>query len=230
MYLMAFDRSMVRCGKKSARSAGHDGFTLIEILVTILILMLGLLGVISLQARASNVEFESYQRGQALSLAREMAARIGASRGIVSGFLNAAVSSTNGSVYLGNGGGAASFVDADNNCTTGLAALDKAKFEACQWGQALQGAAVQEAGNNVGAMIGARGCLIRVEPANNNAIADLYVVIVWQALKQGNEPLGMAAGEDASPASQCASGVNFGAGLRRGVSVRVMVPDLNKIA
>ena len=77
-------------------------------------------------------------------------------------------------------------------------------------------------------MIGARGCLIRVEPANNNAVADIYVVVVWQSLKAGTEPLGMVAGEAPSAATQCASAVGFGAGLRRGVSVRVMVPNLTK--
>ena len=212
---------------RAPRSA--RGFTLIEILVTILILMLGLLGVIGLQARASNVEFESYQRGQALTLAREMAARVAGSRGIVGGFLDDAVSSADGSVYVGYGGGATNFDDGAGNCVAGAGvALDEAKFEACQWGMALLGVAATEAGNNVGAMLGARGCLIRVEPPNDNALADIYVVIVWQALKAGTEPPGMVVGEAASPASQCASGVNFGTGLRRGVTVRVLVPDLVK--
>ena len=208
---------------------GARGFTLIEVLVTVLILMLGLLGVIGLQARASNVEFESYQRGQALSLARDMASRIGASRGIVSGFLDNAVSSGDGTIYMGSGADASTFLNAGNCVPGNGVALTEAKYEACEWGKALRGAAVQEGGNSVGAMVGARGCLIRVEPANNSALADLYVVIVWQALKAGNEPLGMATGEAASPASQCASLVNFGTGLRRGVSLRVMVPDLAKL-
>lgn len=212
-------------------AARERGFTLVEILVTILILMVGLLGVMGLQARASNVEFESYQRGQALSLARDMAARVAGSRGIVSGFLNAALSSTDGSVYVGAGGGASTFVDGSGNCVPGAGvALAEAKYEACLWGQALQGAAVKEGLNNVGAMVGARGCLLRVEPANNNALADIYVVIVWQALKAGTEPLGMVAGEEASAASQCASAVAFGTGLRRGVSVRLMVPNLTKLS
>lgn len=210
------------------RVALRRGFTLIEVLVTILLLLLGLLGVIGLQARASNVEFESYQRGQALTLAREMAARIAGSRGLIAGFNDGALSSTDGSVYVGYGAGATNF-DAGGACVPGAGvALDEAKFEACQWGQALQGVAATESGNNVGAMVGARGCLIRVDPPNDNALADIYVVVVWQALRAGTEPLGMIAGEAASPASQCASDVDFGAGLRRGISVRVMVPDLSK--
>ena len=200
------------------------GFTLIEILVTILILVFGLLGMIGLQARGANVEFESYQRGQALSLARDMAARLANSRDIVSGVVNAAVSSTDGSVYWGNGPSAQTpTVDGGGNCVPGAGvALAEAKFEVCQWAQALQGVAAKDGASNVGAMIGARGCVIRVEPPNNNALADLYVVVVWQALRQGIEP------PAATPANDCGSGDPFGAGMRRGVSVRVMVPDLTK--
>jgi len=202
------------------------GFTLIEILVTILLLMLGLLGVIGMQTRASAVEFESYQRGQALSLARDMEARLLSSRGIVTGFKDAAVSSTDGSVYFGNGTGAADFTDASGNCIapTGTA-LSAAKFQACTWGRDLQGVAQKDGGAGgvaVGAMLGARGCIVRIEPPQQNALADFYIVVVWQGIGSRTEP------PSNSPAAMCASGFNLGAGLRRGVSIRVMVPDLQK--
>jgi type IV pilus assembly protein PilV len=216
------------------RFSRQGGFTLIEVLITIVIILIGLLGVAGLQARATNVELESYQRGQALSLAREMAARLSGSRGITTGYLNNAISSTDGSVYVGAGAGAADLSDGAGGCTPGAGvALAEAKYEMCQWQLALQGAAAKDvtAGNTlVGAMIGARGCLIRMDTTASAALADLYVVIVWQGIAQGKEPLGTVVGETASPASQCASGVNFGTGLRRGVSVRVLVPDLAKAA
>jgi type IV pilus assembly protein PilV len=199
------------------------GFTLIEILVTIAIILFGLLGVIALQTKASNVEFESYQRGQALSLARDMESRLAASRGIIDGYLNSAVSSTDGTVYMGNGTGAVNFVNGAGNCVPGAGvALAEAKYQACQWGLALQGAAETEGANRVGAMLGARGCLMRMEPPQLNALADIYIVVVWQGLAVGTDPA------TDSPAGQCASAVNFGTGLRRGVSVRVLVPNLTK--
>lgn len=205
-------------------NAGRQrGFTLIEILVTIVIIVFGLLGLVGLQAKASKVEFESYQRGQALSLVRDMETRIQASRAIVvNGFLDNAVSSTAGTVYMGNGAGASNFTDADGNCVPAAAGLDAAKYESCLWGMALKGAAAKEGTANVGAMVGARGCLMRVVPPENNALADIYIVVVWQGLIPGSEPAAD------SPAGQCASAVDFGAGLRRGVSLRVMVPDLKK--
>jgi type IV pilus assembly protein PilV len=203
------------------------GFTLIEILVTIVILVFGLLGIVGLQAKATNVEMEAYQRGQALSLLRDMQSRIAASRGVVTdGFLQNALSSTNGSVYLGTGG--ADFTDVDGDCVppAGVAnAADRlvaAKYEACEWGRQLLGVSAQESGANVGAMIGARGCLIRMEPPENNAVADFYIVVVWQGIAKASEP------PAATPMALCASGVNYGAGLRRGMSVRVLVPHLTK--
>jgi type IV pilus assembly protein PilV len=203
---------------------GLRGFTLIEILVTMLVLVLGLLGVIGMQTRASAAEFESYQRGQALSLARDMQARLQSSRGILAGYLDPSISSTDGSVYFGNGSGAASFVDSGGNCPAGAAGdpLSQAKQQVCSWGLDLQGVADMDGGNPVGAMVGARGCLMRVNPPQLNALADLYVVIVWQGIGSRAEPAAD------SPAGQCAAGVNFGTGMRRGVSVRVLVPDLRK--
>jgi type IV pilus assembly protein PilV len=205
------------------------GFTLIEILVTIVIIVFGLLGIVGLQAKATTVEMESYQRGQALSLLRDMESRIAASRGIVAnGFLSNTVSSTTGNVYLGVGPGAADFADDDGNCDAPAAVvttadkLQAAQYEACEWAKQLLGSSAQEGATNVGAMIGARGCLIRMEPPENNALADFYIVIVWQGVARGSEP------PDASPATRCANGVDFGDGLRRGMSVRVLVPNLTK--
>ena len=216
---------MSRRTRPSARR--ERGFSLIEVLVTMTIILLGLLGVLATQARAAKVEFESYQRGQALSLVRDMEARLAASRAIVqTGFMTPALSSTDGSVYVGNGIGAASFADGSGQCVAPAAgdALGAAKFEMCQWAQALQGAAAKDGSANVGAMLGARGCLVRIEPPQANAIADFYIVVVWPGIAAGTEP------PDDAPAGRryCASDTAFGTGLRRGLSMRVMVPDLAK--
>ena len=198
------------------------GFTMIEVMVTVLLLAVGLLGMLGMQTRASAVEFESYQRGQAIALARDMQARLLSARGIVPGYLNPAISSLDGSVWVGNG--AAGFVDANGNCAAPVPG-DLASFaaaQACAWGRDLQGAAMSDSTGAVGAMIGARGCLIRIEPPQQNALADLYVVIVWQGIESRNDPAAD------SPAGRCASDVDFGPGQRRGISMRVLVPDLRK--
>jgi type IV pilus assembly protein PilV len=203
------------------------GFTLIEILVTIVVLALGLLGVVGMQARASATEFESYQRGQALALVRDMQSRLLSSRGVVlTGYMDKSVSATDGSVYFGHG--STNFADAAGNCPAAIAgdALSIAKNQACTWGQELLGSALTEQTKDgaraIGAMVGARGCLVPVVPPQQNALADVYVVVVWQGVEKRAKPL------DASVIAGCARAVDFGDGLRRGVSVRVMVPDLQK--
>ena len=54
------------------------GTSLIEVLVTIVILAIGLLGMAGLEARLQTSEMEAYQRAQALILLNDMASRISA--------------------------------------------------------------------------------------------------------------------------------------------------------
>jgi type IV pilus modification protein PilV len=56
------------------------GTSLIEVLVTIVILAIGLLGLAGLQSRLQVSEMESYQRAQALVLLNDMVGRIEANR------------------------------------------------------------------------------------------------------------------------------------------------------
>jgi len=58
----------------------QTGFSMIEILITIAILMVGLLGLAGLQTNVATAEFEAYQRAQALVLVQEMADRMTANK------------------------------------------------------------------------------------------------------------------------------------------------------
>ena len=203
----------LRCrqhGTVAASSRLH-GFTLIEILVTIVIVLIGILGVFGLQTKAMSVEFESYQRGQALALARDMEARLTASRGLIGSFTADTLSSINGSIYAGVGG--------TIDCTV---VGTFAQTQVCAWDQSLKGAAVKEGTVSVGSTIGARGCLIRLVPPQAGALADFYIVVVWQGVVAGSEPPADAI----TGKNNCAAAVNFGTGMRRGISLRVLVPDL----
>src|SRR6267143_676693 len=66
----------------------QGGFTLLEVLVSLVILVFGLLGLIGLQARTQIATFESYQRGQALILVQDMADRLATNRGAASCYVN----------------------------------------------------------------------------------------------------------------------------------------------
>jgi type IV pilus assembly protein PilV len=63
--------------KHQAHSA-QSGFSLLEVIITMAILAVGLLGLAGLQARAINAEAESFSRAQAMMLANEMADRMNA--------------------------------------------------------------------------------------------------------------------------------------------------------
>ena len=56
------------------------GTGLIEVLVTLVIIALGLVGVVGLQARMQLSEMEAFQRSQALLLLNDMASRISVNR------------------------------------------------------------------------------------------------------------------------------------------------------
>ena len=139
----------------------QGGFSLIEILVTIGILMVGLLGLAALQTNATVAEMEAYQRSQALVLVQDMADRISANK-------------ANAASYVANDIGLAVV-----NC----AALTGAALDKCEWGNQLAGAAEVTAGGvKVGAMIGARGCI-------TSPSANVYMVTVaWQGFSKAGGP------------------------------------------
>ena len=58
----------------------NRGFTLIEVLVTLVILTFGLLGIAGLMAKGQRASFEAFERQQAVALASDMAERVRANR------------------------------------------------------------------------------------------------------------------------------------------------------
>lgn len=145
---------MIRPG---ARPTSQRGATLLEVLVTIVILAIGLLGLAGLQTRLQTSEMEAYQRSQALILLNDMASRIATNRASAASY----VTSTP------DGVGKAACAD--------VSTRDKA--DSCEWYNALQGAGeTLGTNNNVGAMVGGRGC---VEDLNDG---EYLVTVAWQGL------------------------------------------------
>ncbi len=151
------------------------GVSLIEILVTIVILAVGLLGLAGLQVRLQSAELESYQRAQAIILMDSMSDRLSANRANAASY----VTSTTDPLGVGD--------SQPTSCSGGGQVYD-----ACLWSNALKGAAEQSSSStNVGAMIGARGCI------EDLGTGDQYMItVVWQ----GMNPI-------AAPASSCGAGL-----------------------
>jgi type IV pilus assembly protein PilV len=178
------------------------GTTMLEVLVTILILAFGMLGLAGLQAKIHLAEMEAYQRAQAVVLLSDMVERINANRA------NAANYVTGTATPLGTG---------DTQSITCPTATGAARDQ-CEWSNALKGAAETASTVRVGAMIGARGCIAQLQAPNTNAGVckpGIYqVTVVWQGLNA-----------TVAPSLACASASSYGGtALRRAIAVNVSVP------
>lgn len=150
------------------------GFSLIEVLVTLAIVAVGLLGLAGLQAKATQAEFESYQRAQAIILVNAIVDRISANRDSAACYaITTNVTSgtpyvgSTGSGYLGTPSCLAGFKDADGKL--------RAETDLSDWDAELKGAAVTLAGGSVGAIIGARGCV-----TFDAATSTYTAAVAWQ--------------------------------------------------
>jgi len=145
---------------------GQSGVTLVEVLVTLIILAIGLLGLVALHARVQVLQAESYQRAQALILLKDMAGRIANNRA------NAAAYAAGNMATAGVGAHLAA-----EDCPAPDAATPRATADVADWCIALQGAAEQiDADTNVGAMVGGRGCVQDLGGGR------FLVTVAWQGL------------------------------------------------
>jgi type IV pilus assembly protein PilV len=131
---------------------------MIEVLVTITIVVIGMWGMMEMQARLHKSEMESYQRTQALILLNDMANSMMANRGNIADYI------TPTSTYLGVGA----------TCPIGTTLQ---QTDSRQWCEALKGAAETSGSTDVGAMIGGRGCVEEVLAGRQ-----YMVTVVWQGL------------------------------------------------
>lgn len=138
----------------------NAGFSMVEVLITIVILMIGLLGLAGLQTKALTAQMEAYQRSQALILLKDMADRINANR-------------KNAALYVTELNPAAS-------CPTAGATV--ASVDLNEWCNALLGAAEVQDTAKVGAMIGARGCITQTVAPATGVPSQYLVAVAWQGL------------------------------------------------
>jgi type IV pilus assembly protein PilV len=143
-----------------ASKPAEQGVTMIEVLVTIVVIAFGLLGVAALQARMHVAEMEASQRAQATVLLRHISDRMNANRKNSMSYVTAAP--------LG--------VDLGIQDCSGLTG---ATLDLCEWSNLLAGAAETQAGSGVGGMVGARGCVINTDPVMPRKFT---IAVVWQGM------------------------------------------------
>jgi type IV pilus assembly protein PilV len=144
---------------------GAHGASMLEVLVTIVIISFGLLGMAGLQSRMQVSEMEAYQRTQALVLLNDMAARIGTNRNAASLYVTTAIPTG----------------PTANTCPAASASASPTPTEMqlndkAQWCLALQGAAEVQGASKQGAVVGGRGC---VDSLGNG---EYMVTVAWQGL------------------------------------------------
>lgn len=175
------------------------GLTMIELMVTIVILLVGLLGLAGLQSRLQQAEIESYQRAQALILLSDMASRMQSNR------YNVADYTTGTEDNPGTAIGAAA---------CGTPGTARHSIDRHEWCLALQGAAETDPDDNrIGAMIGGRGC---IQDMGNR---EYMITVAWQGLTNLEPP----------PASVACGQNAFGdERQRRAVTTLVRIADLRE--
>lgn len=184
-------------------SLRQRGTSLVEVLVTLVVVAFGLLGLAAFQAKAQVGSIESYQRAAAAVLLADMQARMTGNHADAASYVTAAPLGTNDGL------------SADCSGAASLAARDK-----CEWSLDLKGAGetIGTGANakQAGAMRGAVGCVAEVQARNDApgvcTPAVYLVTVAWQGLHPTR-----------APAVACGQG-NFGADTnRRAMSVRVAV-------
>lgn len=181
------------------QSRRQRGLSLIELMVTVIILAVGLLGMAGLQSKLQQSEVEAYQRSQALLLLSDMANRLATNR-------------SNAINYETDLDG----VGVGSVCEAGVATQQQ--VDEGEWCNSLQGAAEVEDANKLGAMIGGRGC-IEVLGGGSYRIS-----VAWQGLSPLSVPTESACGAgkyDGPAGSSCTADL-----CRRLVSTIVKVADL----
>lgn len=164
------------------------GFSLIEVLVAITVVVVGLLGLAGMQARAQVAEFESYQRAQALVLLYDMVDRINNNK-LTAKCFAITTDTTAGTPFFGD----------PSSPVTPTCAVDTAANNALAvasmgaWDGLLQGVAEKKgaAATSVGAMVGARGCVsynVNTEyvnattGANIGGTGEYTIAVSWQGM------------------------------------------------
>ena len=156
----------------------QSGTTMIEVLITMIILLVGLLGIAALQARAQALELESYQRAQALILMSDIVDRININRSTPSCFDLADPS--DGSGWIGAGYTGPATCTASTSAYNNLAIAAIASIDAL-----LDGSAETSGGTSVGSMLGARACIsydATTEMAGVPGSGLHTVAVSWQAM------------------------------------------------
>lgn len=185
------------------RATGRQsGLTLIEVLVTIVIVAVGLLGLVGLQTRLQVAQVEAYQRAQAVLLVNDMASRISINRNYADDYVTTSPLATGGA------------------CPGTGTPPSRAETDLAEWCDLLRGASETSGGARVGTLVGGRGCV------DDLGAGEFMITVAWQGMAPASAPpasVTCAANAYDGPAGTACRGDV----CRRALTTIVRVADLN---
>jgi type IV pilus assembly protein PilV len=190
------------------------GFTMIEVLVSMGIVAIGLLGLAALEVTAQQAQAESYARTQALAMLQGMVERINANRYSASCFAFT-TDTTNGVPYLGTVDAGSPSNNFTPGCTSGSNTAS-AKDAMQRWDSELKGSAeLDSSSNSIGGVVGARGCITQAADPGTG-ITTYTIMVAWQGPT-----------DSFTPTKNCANGLYGAETKRRLVWTTLQIANLN---
>jgi type IV pilus assembly protein PilV len=173
---------------KMLRAPDSRGFTLIEVLITVVIIAIGLLGLAGLQMSSLNNQHEAYQRAQAMLLLHDMASRIQAN---------------SKSARTGDYADASDYglrTIADCTAINVASSVDAVTRDICAWNSEVAGTGAKLGTKNLGSLVGAQAC---IENLAGSAFGEVIVrlTVAWMGTVATKAP-SSACGKDAFGASK----------------------------
>ncbi|MEQ9463810.1 MAG: type IV pilus modification protein PilV [Haliea sp.] len=194
------------------------GVTLIEALAAFVILSIGLLGIVSLQALSKSAQHQAVQRSRAVTLGNDLLERIRVNPAGLEFYVVADDAPV--------GGG--TFEEApDTDCAAAVCTPEAlAAYDLWRWEQTLDGAAVTITEDavtaNTAGLIDPRGCTVFEADPNKDRTGTMNVIIQWRGLSESTDAV--AVGEIA-----CGGAVSGSDPFRRQVIVSSYVIDEDEI-
>lgn len=154
------------------------GFTMIEVMITVLVLSVGMLAIVSLQATAKRSTHQAWQRSLAVNLADSIIERIRINPSQAASYATGLGASALGGGKKGT---------PSTNCRTNACDADKVvTWDLWQWEQRLDGAAAVDPDNKkAGGLIDPHGCIVFEEAgASTPNTGKIRVFVTWQGLTE----------------------------------------------
>lgn len=165
-------RSLCRGARRQA------GFSLIEVLISLLVISVGLLSIASLQLLSKRSTYDAAQRTTAALLADDMLSRMRNNPGALINYLPGAIGSATGATLAQP----AALCEEGTTCT----AEELATWDLWQWEQFLDGMQAQTADNvGAGGLVAPMACFVGPAFGGNGTYT---LAIAWRGMTPGTSP------------------------------------------